>query len=46
VSRADCAAILDAVDDGALTEIPGETHSFNERRRAVIAQTRWYLGAD
>jgi dienelactone hydrolase len=46
VSRADCATILDAVDDGALTEIPGETHSFNERRRAVIAQTRWYLGAD
>lgn len=45
VARADCGAILDRVDDGALAEIPGMTHSFNERRPAVVEQTRWYLEA-
>lgn len=45
VARSDCVTILDRVDDGALTEIPGMTHSFNERRPAVVEQTRWYLEA-
>ncbi|MEF8775724.1 MAG: hypothetical protein V5A43_04370 [Haloarculaceae archaeon] len=45
VTRADCGAILDRVDDGALSELPGMTHFFNEPRPAVVEQTRWYLGA-
>lgn len=45
VDREAVAAILDRLADGATTELPGENHSFNQRRPAVVAQTRWYLDA-
>lgn len=40
VTREDCFDVLDRVEDGALTEIPGETHSFNECRPAIVDETR------
>ena len=37
---------LDAVDDGDVTVIPGENHSFNENRMAVVEQTLRYLSTE
>jgi dienelactone hydrolase len=46
VSVEDCRRIADAVDDGDVTVIPGENHSFNENRTAVVEQTLRYLSTE
>lgn len=46
VSVDDCQRIADAVDDGDVTVIPGENHSFNENRMAVVEQTLRYLSTE
>ena len=46
VSVDDCRRIADAVDDGDVTVIPGENHSFNENRTAVVEHTLRYLSAE
>lgn len=45
VSLESCNRIVEAVKDGELTEIPGEDHSFNKNRTAVVEQTLAYLAA-
>ncbi|PSQ26418.1 hypothetical protein BRD03_10055 [Halobacteriales archaeon QS_9_68_17] len=46
VSVEDCRRIAGAVDDGDVTVIPGENHSFNENRTAVVEQTLRYLSTE
>ena len=46
VSIDDCQRIADAVEDGDVTAIPGEDHSFNENRIAVVERTLGYLTDD
>lgn len=43
VAREDCKRIEAAVGDGDVTVIPGENHSFNENRTAIIERTMSYL---
>ncbi|NHN48480.1 alpha/beta hydrolase [Halostella sp. JP-L12] len=45
VSVDDCRRIADAVGDGDMTVIPGENHSFNENRTAVVEHTLRYLSS-
>ena len=45
VSVEDCRRIADAVDDGDVTVIPGENHSFNENRTAIVEHTLRYLSS-
>lgn len=39
VSIEDCERIADGVGDGEVTVIPGENHSFNENRTAIVEHT-------
>lgn len=43
VSAADAEALVGALADAELRAIPGEDHSFNERRTTVVAETLDYL---
>lgn len=43
VSPGDCERIATAVEDGDATVIPGENHSFNENRTAIVERTLSYL---
>ena len=40
----DCERIATAVGDGDVTVLPGENHSFNENRTAIVTETLRYLG--
>jgi len=46
VSAADADALVDALSNAELRTIPGEDHSFNENRTAVVADTLDYLVPD
>lgn len=43
VSAEDCERIVAAVGDGDVTVIPGENHSFNGNRTAIVERTLGYL---
>lgn len=43
VSREDCERIEAAVEDGDVTVLPGENHSFNGNRAAIVERTMGYL---
>ncbi|WP_121820559.1 alpha/beta hydrolase [Halostella salina] len=46
VSAEDCESVATAVEDGDVTVIPGETHSFNGNRTAIVAETLDALDRD
>ncbi|WP_135821295.1 alpha/beta hydrolase [Halostella litorea] len=46
VSPEECERIAGAVGDGNVTVLPGENHSFNENRRAIVAETFDALAVD
>lgn len=46
VSVEDCQEIATAVHDGDVVEIPGENHSFNQNRTAIVEETLAYLAPE
>lgn len=46
ISLDHCQRIADAVEDGDVTEIPDEDHSFNRNRPAIVEQTLDYLATE
>lgn len=42
----DCERVADAVNEGDVTEVPGENHSFDQNRTTIVEGTLSYLTAE